>query len=207
MSLLRHGGRVVALVIDGKDTGSFASALSEIRSRLGHIGAWIALDGAEQRRPLEVPVDQGITTRATLTEPFAWGLPEAAAEMLNDDNGTLVVVESCLAFIANARRRGDCAAAFARRGYVEALRRETCTPGGSMKVSSVYTSVAAPDSPDVGASSRQIRLTAPRSRHRRATGSANALLDIGCGCRSRLRGCFQGRSAIRPSGLSPVRLN
>ena len=160
ISVLHHGGRALALAVDGQERSTFSSALAQIQSRLGPVDVWIALDADCKQHPLNLGRGVSSDHNGLIADLYSWGLPEVAADMLRSDHGTVVVVESTLAFLADGHRTAECAAAFARRGYVESLRRVALERSGSMRVSAVYTGFPDPASADVESVTRHRRQTA-----------------------------------------------
>lgn len=159
LSVLRVGGRVLAVEASIGSSESVSAGIREICNRLGPVDVWVGLDadccgvdrGNSQGFPCVCSIDAGI---------FGWGLLDAVAVMSERHCGTVVSVQSTMAFIPSAARPELCAAAFARRGLLASLRRKALTSGGAVRFCSVVASLPVSGSADVEGVARQARLIA-----------------------------------------------
>ena len=115
LAVLHIGGRVLAVKAGTSGPETVSAGIHEICDRLGPIEVWVALDAECSAVDGS---DRGGSPRVRRFGAgiFGWGLLDAVAIMSERHHGTVISVESTLAFIPSAALPELCAAAFARAG-------------------------------------------------------------------------------------------
>ncbi len=161
LAVLHAGGRALALEASAQDSATVSAAVAQVRERLGAIDVWTILN-AETAAPEADHSRASASLVSTSAGEVGWCLSDVADVMGERSCGTVVSVESILAFVPSATHPELSSAAFARRALLASLRRRALADDKHVKFCSVYTGIFADPEPvtDCIALDRQARLVA-----------------------------------------------